>query len=41
LITRIWEHKNKLAEGFTQQYDVNKLVYYEHFLDIENACSCS
>jgi putative endonuclease len=37
LIKRIWEHKNKLAEGFTEQYDVNKLVYYEHFLDIENA----
>jgi len=37
LIKRIWEHKNKLAEGFTKQYDVNRLVYYEHLLDAENA----
>jgi len=26
---RIWEHKNKLVEGFTQKYDVTNLVYYE------------
>jgi len=37
LIKRVWEHKNKLAEGFTEQYDVSNLVYYEHFLDAENA----
>ena len=37
LIKRVWEHKHKLAEGFTEQYDVNKLVYYEHFLDTGNA----
>ena len=29
LIRRVWEHKNKLIEGFTSQYNVNKLVYYE------------
>jgi putative endonuclease len=37
LLKRVWEHKNKLAEGFTEQYDVRNLVYYEHFLDAENA----
>jgi putative endonuclease len=37
LLKRVWEHKNKLAEGFTKQYDVSNLVYYEHFLDAENA----
>jgi putative endonuclease len=37
LIKRVWEHKNKLAEGFTGQYGVDNLVYYEHFLDAENA----
>ena len=37
LIKRVWEHKNKLVEGFTKQYDVNKLVYYEPFLDAVNA----
>jgi putative endonuclease len=37
LIKRVWEHKNKLVEGFTEQYDVTNLVYYEGFLDAENA----
>ncbi len=26
---RIWEHKQKLVEGFTKKYNVDKLVYYE------------
>lgn len=26
---RIYEHKNKLVEGFTQKYNVDKLVCYE------------
>ncbi len=26
---RVYEHKNKLAEGFTGKYNVSKLVYYE------------
>jgi putative endonuclease len=37
LIRRIYEHRNKLAEGFTKEYNVSKLVYYEVFSDIENA----
>ena len=37
LIKRISEHKNKLRKGFSEKYDVNKLVYYEVFNDIENA----
>ena len=37
LIKRVWEHKNKFAEGFTEQYSVDSLVYYEHFADAENA----
>ena len=26
---RIYEHKNKLIEGFTKKYNLTKLVYYE------------
>ena len=37
LIKRVWEHKNKVLKGFTEQYNVNKLVYYEHFVDAEHA----
>jgi putative endonuclease len=29
LIRRIDEHKNKLVKGFTQKYNVDRLVYYE------------
>lgn len=28
---RVYEHKNKSIQGFTQKYNVNKLVYYEIF----------
>ncbi len=31
LIKRVWEHKNKLLQGFTEKYDTDKLVYYEEF----------
>ena len=37
LIKRVYEHKNKLTEGFTKKYDVNILVHYEIFEDPENA----
>jgi hypothetical protein len=30
LVKRVWEHKNKFVSGFTAQYNVTKLVYYEH-----------
>ena len=26
---RVWEHKNKVADGFTKKYNVDRLVYYE------------
>ena len=37
LIRRIYEHKNKFVSGFTKQYNVNRLVYYEIFSDIVTA----
>ena len=34
---RVWEHKNKVVEGFTEKYNVNKRVYYETTDSIESA----
>jgi putative endonuclease len=34
---RIFEHKNKLVEGFTKKYNLNKLIYYEVTKDISSA----
>ena len=34
---RIFEHKNKLMDGFSAKYNLTKLVYYEIFDDIEEA----
>ena len=31
LFRRIYEHKNKIIEGFSSKYNLNKLVYYECF----------
>jgi len=28
---RIYEHREKLVDGFTKRYNINKLVYYEIF----------
>lgn len=37
LLKRVWQHKNKVTEGFTKQYSVDKLGYYEVFEDINSA----
>ena len=37
LVKRIYEHKNKVVDGFTKKYDVDKLGYYEVFDDITTA----
>ena len=34
---RVYEHKEKMVNGFTQKYNVNKLVYYEQTSDIAAA----
>ncbi len=31
LVGRNWQHKQKVNEGFTKKYNINKLVYYEIF----------
>lgn len=37
LVRRIYEHKEKIFEGFSSKYCLDKLVYYEIFEDEENA----
>lgn len=37
LTRRVYEHKNKLIPGFTTKYNINRLVYYQEFCDIEQA----
>ena len=34
---RLYEHKNKLIDGFSKRYNLNKLVYYEETTSIESA----
>jgi putative endonuclease len=37
LVRRVYEHKCGAVEGFTKDYDVHWLVYFECFEDIEAA----
>jgi putative endonuclease len=37
LRVRVWQHKAKVAAGFTERYNVDLLVYYETFTDIRDA----
>ena len=37
LIARVYQHKNKLTKGFTQKYNVDRLVYFEVFAGIDHA----
>ena len=37
LVQRIYQHKNKVIDGFSKKYNIDKLGYYEVFDDIESA----
>jgi len=37
LVLRVYEHKNKLIKGFTQKYNITRLVYYEITSDVQAA----
>jgi putative endonuclease len=34
---RIWQHKTKITKGFTEKYNLNKIVWYEAHGDIVSA----
>ena len=34
LIRRTYEHKNKLIDGFSKKYNLNKLVYFEEYSEV-------
>jgi putative endonuclease len=37
LLKRVYQHKTKRYEGFTDKYNCDKLVYFEEFNDISHA----
>ncbi len=37
LVKRIWEHKNKIVKGFTEKYNIDKLIYFEQYEDPDTA----
>ena len=39
LIRRMYEHKNKLVDGFSKRYNLYKLVYFEETTDVMSAIS--
>ena len=37
LVQRVWQHRNDLIDGFTRQYGVHRLVWYETHPTMEAA----
>ena len=37
LVRRVYEHKNRMVDGFTKRYHLTILVYYEETGDIQSA----
>jgi len=37
LVRRIYEHRNEFVAGFTKKYSVKRLVYFEHYEEIQAA----
>ena len=36
---RLWEHRNGVVPGFSKQYNLHKLVYFEATTDVKSAIS--
>ncbi len=39
LLRRVYEHRQRLVEGFTKRYNLTMLVYYEVTTDVQSAIS--
>jgi putative endonuclease len=37
LVRRLYEHKHKLVEGYSKKYGLDKLVFFEQFINITDA----
>lgn len=37
LVQRIWQHREHIVEGFSDRYDVTRLVWYEQHETMESA----
>ncbi len=37
LVRRVYEHKSGIVKGFTKQYGIDKLVYFEEYSSIHQA----
>ena len=37
IVKRVYEHKQKIIEGFTKKHSLDKLVYFETYNDIRDA----
>ena len=37
LVRRVWEHQNGQIKGFTKEYKVDRLVYYETYNEARDA----
>jgi len=37
LIKRVYDHKQNLIDGFSKKYSVHHLVYYEHYIEVDES----
>jgi len=37
IVRRMQEHKNKMIDGFSKKYSLDKLVYYESYSEVNEA----
>ena len=39
LLSRVWQHKNNVVEGFTKKYEAHQLIWYEPHESMDSAIS--